>query len=76
MRASHLTREKAAPFGGCLAGDPLRGDLIRRFAPPSPCAGKALDVEGVGPYYEEGVYEINMASPKEKKRYRSCTATS
>ena len=21
---------------------PLRGDLIRRFAPPSPCAGKAL----------------------------------
>ena len=23
-------------------GDPLRGNLIRRFAPPSPCAGKAM----------------------------------
>ena len=34
-----------------LARDRLRGDLIRRFAPPSPCAGKALRaVEDAGPY--------------------------
>ena len=48
MRASHPTREKAAPFGGCLAGVPLRGDLIRRFAPPvrfavpEKCCGRTL----------------------------------
>ena len=30
------------PSVSCRAEDPLRGDLIRRCAPPSPCAGKAL----------------------------------
>ena len=52
-----MINKKAAAFEGCrffvwawgvteaTSGGtriPLRGDLIRRFAPPSPCAGKAL----------------------------------
>ena len=52
-----MINRKAAAFEGCrffiwawgvteaTSGGtriPLRGDLIRRFAPPSPCAGKAL----------------------------------
>ena len=52
-----MINKKAAAFEGCrffvwawgvteatCGGTriPLRGDLIRRFAPPSPCAGKAL----------------------------------
>ena len=34
-----LDYERGERDGGEL---PLHGDLIRRFAPPSPCAGKAL----------------------------------
>ena len=29
MKASRPTRERMAPFHGRLAGDPLRGDIIR-----------------------------------------------
>ena len=31
------------------SGGPYGGDLIRRFAPPSPCAGKALGSRGCRP---------------------------
>ena len=41
-----LPHPSAAPPG---SGGPYGGDLIRRFAPPSPCAGKALGRRGRRP---------------------------
>ena len=49
--------EGIAPYAGATLGRPTSGRPYDLRA-----------VEGVGPYYEEGVYEMNMASPKEKKR--------